>query len=281
MAGRRARLARLDRALLVEAFVTANLAFLVLDVLLAHSANEFHHPGEWVPVGFAAAATVLLAANLAAGRPFAPDRGRRVGLVVGAGAIAVGVLGLAWHLESRFFEELTLRSLVYSAPFAAPLAFAGLGFLLLLNRMVPPDSEEWARWVVFLAWGGFVGDFVLSLFDHAINGFFYPAEWVAVGVSALAVGYFLVMVVAPTSEAFLLGGLVVLALQVVTGLVGFVLHALPALTGGSEVPLRARVVFGAPIFAPLLFANLSLLAAIGILALRARMRRAEGLAETP
>jgi len=63
-----------------------------------------------------------------------------------------------------------------SAPFAAPLAYAGLGLLVLLNRMVPAESPEWGWWIVFLALGGFAGNLALSLTDHAQNGFFNALE---------------------------------------------------------------------------------------------------------
>ena len=43
-----------------------------------------------------------------------------------------------------------MRNLVYAAPFAAPLSYAGLGLLAILNRTVPARTVEWARWVVFL-----------------------------------------------------------------------------------------------------------------------------------
>jgi hypothetical protein len=87
-------------------------------------------------------------------------------------------------LQSSFFYERTLRSLTYSAPFAASLACTGLGFLLIMNRMVEPETFEWAQWVLLLALGGFVGNFVFSLSDHVENGFFYPMEWVPVVASA-------------------------------------------------------------------------------------------------
>ena len=76
------------------------------------------------------------------------------------------------HLDSRFFHERTIKSLVYAAPFAAPLAYTGLGLLLIMNRMVDPKSEEWPRWVLLLGLGGVVGNFIFSLTDHAQNGFF-------------------------------------------------------------------------------------------------------------
>ena len=67
----------------------------------------------------------------------------------------VGLTGVVLHLESHFFYERTLRSLTYSAPFAAPLAYTGLGFLLIMNRMVDPESIEWAQWVLLTHAGRF------------------------------------------------------------------------------------------------------------------------------
>jgi hypothetical protein len=67
-------------------------------------------------------------------------------------------------------------SVIWLAGFAAPLAYTGLGFLLLVNRMVGACTAEWARGVIFLAPGGFFGNFVLSLTDHASNGFFAKTE---------------------------------------------------------------------------------------------------------
>jgi hypothetical protein len=61
----------------------------------------------------------------------------------------LGAAGVIFHFDSHFFYERTLRSLTYAAPFAAPLAYMGLGCLLLMNRMVPARSEEWSKWVLF------------------------------------------------------------------------------------------------------------------------------------
>lgn len=264
-----------DRPLLVEIFVAANLAFLVLDIFIAHSANRFGHAAEWIPLWFATAGTAALVANLAAARPFRGDRrfddggGRLVGLVVGWASIAVGVGGLAFHLESQFFGLLTLRSLVYSAPFVAPLAFTGVGFLLLLNRMVPHDSRSWSRWVLFLALGGFAGNFLLSLVDHAQNGFFFLPEWIPVGAAALAVGALITVLVVQVTDSFLRLVLWLLGFEAVVGVAGFGLHLAP-LTELSGAPLADRIVFGPPPFAPLLFADLALLAALGVIDIRAR-----------
>src|SRR5271157_5447255 len=42
---------------------------------------------------------------------------RTIGLAVGWGSIAVGIAGLLWHLEGDFFQEQTIKNLVYTAPF--------------------------------------------------------------------------------------------------------------------------------------------------------------------
>ena len=116
--------------------------------------------------------------------------------------------------------------------------------------------------------GGFAGNFVLSLADHAQNGFFGPAEWVGVVAGAWAVGS-LVAVLAVDDNRPLL-------------------WCWPARRDGhpgrrrSARFFRARAVRsrrhdrralgrtfsnGAPVFAPLLFADLALLACLGLWAL--------------
>ena len=250
---------------LMEGFVLANFAFLVLDVFLAHSVNDFRHRAEWIPFVFSIAATLALAAALPARRrSVRGSYAYRAGIVVGAGAIALGIAGVAYHLESQFFSQWTIRSLVYTAPFAAPLAYAGLGFLLLVNRMVPEATGEWDWWVLFFALGGFLGVFVLALCDHAQNGFFYASEWWPVAASALAAG-FLVTALADRGGAFARICLGVLALQAVVGVTGFCLHV-AADVNGLSASLYENFVHGAPVFAPLLFVDLAVLAAIGLTA---------------
>ena len=91
-------------------------------------------------------------------------------------SVGIGIWGMIFHLNSQFFADFTIKSLVYTAPFVAPLAFCGLGLLLLMNRMVHRESLEWGQWVVCMTLGGFLGNFLLSLCDHAQNGFFNPWE---------------------------------------------------------------------------------------------------------
>ncbi len=255
----------------LEGFVVSNYAFLSIDIWMAHSINRFSHPAEWIPLGFSVIAALLLATcffleigkqRRSTATPFGSGVTRIAGLVVGGVSIAVGVAGLFFHLQSQFFVRFTIASLVYTAPFVAPLAYCGLGFLLLMGRMVPNRCAEWGQWVVFFALGGFAGNFVLTLADHAQNGFFQRSEWIPVVSSALAVG-FLLLALFEQETLFWGTCLGVLAVQVIVGVTGFALH-LSASVNGLASSLYENFIHGAPLFAPLLFVNLALLAVIGI-----------------
>src|SRR6185295_6968644 len=117
-----------------------------------------------------------------------------------------------------------IRSLTYAAPFAAPLAFTGLGLLLIANRMVDARSREWPMWMLLLALGGFVGNFVFSLTDHAQNAFFNPAEWAPVVTSALAIGFLVVPFIVAVTPPYLRLCAAVLGLQAFVGVLGFGFH---------------------------------------------------------
>jgi hypothetical protein len=262
----------------VELFAVANLAFLGLDIALAHSANAFARREEWIPVMFSGAAPLLLLPGLTSRR--ARDATRGVAILAGAAAIFVGIAGMLFHLESAFFARATLENLVYAAPFVAPLAYVGVGLLLLLNRMESWDSAGWALWVLVLALGGFAGNLGLALLDHAQNGFFHPSEWIAVGGAAFATSFLLLVVWRPEDAVLRRACAVALALAAAVGFLGFGLHlAAIAARPGSWVD---RFLYGAPAFAPLLFPNLAILGGLGLWALeRALAPRAGGAAVSP
>ena len=46
-----------DRRLILDLFVLANIAFLAVDIYIAHSVNRFAHWAEWIPLGFSILAT--------------------------------------------------------------------------------------------------------------------------------------------------------------------------------------------------------------------------------
>lgn len=254
----------------VEVFIIANLGFLALDVWIAHMTNRFERSAEWIPFYFSLAAPPLMIVAALVWRR-APRAATAIGFAVGVGSLLVGIGGMVFHLQSHFFEQQTIRNLVYTAPFIAPLAYAGIGMLLILDRMVDRETIEWAQWVLFLALGGFAGNFILSLADHAQNGFFNRMEWIPVVLAALACAFLLVLVMRPLDPMLRRATWWVMALQLVTGTLGFALHLCAnLLREGANV--WEKFVYGAPLFAPLLFANLAILAAIGMWALPARDR---------
>lgn len=256
-----------DPQLWVEVFVTLNLLILSADIYIAHSVNQFAKAAEYIPFYFSLASSPVMATIIALRWIWKLDSPwRDLGYLVGWLAILIGLGGVLFHLESRFFLDHTVKSLTYAAPFAAPLAYTGLGFLLLVNRMVPAGSTEWARWITLLALGGFFGNFVLTLTDHAENGFFLHTEWIPVISSALATGFLLVPVMSTVSRKFLDLCAIVLGVQAAVGVLGFWYHLRANLVEpGSS--LWDRLVNGAPPLAPLLFPNLVGLALIGLWAL--------------
>ena len=247
----------------IEIFVLFNLGGLAPDIFLAHSVNAFHSRAEYTPLIFSLVAPMLLVPALWALATGRLVLWRWLGFVVGGTAVLIGITGLVLHLQSQFFQAWTLASLVYAAPFAAPLAYTGLGSLLIMNRMVADKETEWAQWVVFFALGGFVGNFIFSITDHAQNGFFHRTEWIPVISSAVAVGFLIVPLVLKVDRPFLrLCGLVMLV-QVAVGALGFTFHALADWRKVGE-NLFLRIVHGTPIFAPTLFCDLAVLAGIGL-----------------
>jgi len=247
----------------IEVFVLCNLGGLAPDIFLAHSVNAFHSRAEYTPLVFSLVAPTLLLPALGALATGRLALWRWLGFIVGGTAVLIGITGLVLHLQSQFFQQWTLASLVYAAPFAAPLAYTGLGSLLIMNRMVADQETEWAHWVIFFALGGFVGNFIFTLTDHAQNGFFHWTEWIPVLSSAVAVGFLIVPLLLKVDRSFLwLCGLVMLV-QVGVGTLGFTFHALADWRNHGE-NLFLRIVHGAPIFAPTLFCDLAVLAVIGL-----------------
>jgi hypothetical protein len=246
----------------VEWFAVANIAFLGLDILVAHQENGFERPAEWAPVAFSGLAILGLLPMTFGARSAV---WRTVDRAIGGVSIAVGTTGMVLHLKSAFFERQTLGNLVYSAPFLAPLAYVGVGLLLLLVRMESPESPVFGWWIVLLALGGFVGNFGMALPDHAQNGLFHWTEWIPIVSAAFAVG-FLLLALARREASFIRITYGVLALQAAVGVLGFVLHVTSDI-GRRTLPFVQRFVFGAPPFAPLLYADLAALAALGLWAM--------------
>ena len=255
------------RSLIIELFVVSNLGFLALDIYIAHSTNAFHHPAEWIPFYFSFGAPLLLVLEMSLNWYRKKQSYKWIGFLVGSCSALVGIAGLLWHLNSTFFEYQTLKSLVYTAPFVAPLAYTGLGCLLIMNRMIKQDEMEWSQWLIFFGLAGFFGNFVLALLDHAQNGFFLPTEWIPVISSAVAVSFLGTALARKCSIRFFELCMAIMFLQVFVGLIGFYFHTI-SVTKGLSSSFFENLVYTAPVFAPLLFVNLAFLSALGLLGVR-------------
>ena len=104
---------------------------------------------------------------------------------------------------------------------------------------------------------------MLTLADHAQNGFFRPSEWIGVVAGAMGCRLSDAMVVVPENRA---------AAGHEPGahgdsgwgrLLGFYLHT-PHNWNRQTGSLWDTFLYGAPLFAPLLFADLALLAMLGL-----------------
>jgi hypothetical protein len=129
------------------------------------------------------------------------------------------------------------------------------------------ESLEWAQWVLLLTLGGFVGNFIFSLADHAGYRFFNPLEWVPVVARAIAIGFLAVPLIMRVPRKYVDLCAAILLLEAGVGLWGFVLHARANLRGPSVHPFD-NFVFGAPPMAPLLFPNLMVLGIIALWQIR-------------
>ena len=127
----------LDPLTLAELFLLSNVAFLTVNVYVAHSVNGFAAPAESAPVAFSTCASLLLVLAMLIGgsvQPPLPPRSEHprraagtrrriawlIGLAVGSLSIVVGLAGLILHLESSFFREMTVHNLVYAALLPLP-----------------------------------------------------------------------------------------------------------------------------------------------------------------
>jgi hypothetical protein len=87
--------------------------------------------------------------------------------------------------------------------------------------------------------------------------------WIPVVSSALAVGFLFVPLVRRVDRGYLQVCALAMLIQAVVGILGFGFHFLADWHGVGPT-LFDRVVYGAPVFAPMLFPDLVLLAFIGL-----------------
>jgi glucan phosphoethanolaminetransferase (alkaline phosphatase superfamily) len=267
-----------DQLMLLMAAI--NALFLALDHYLAHSISGTIVPREWIPIVFEPiAGGLLLLGGLVAlrNRPVATV----IGTVTLLASIGVGFLGAYFHFVRAILpaapagEQVQLNLLFWAPPILGPifLAFVGMvgisavwiedppdsGVLILLagRRIHMPYSKT--RAYFFLVGMGVLAATLSSVLDHARTHFQNPWLWLPTTAGVLGT------VVAVTMGAIerrrlpdLLAYASTMLLLILVGTTGALLHVETNLTVGNSIVVE-RFIRGAPLMAPLLFANMGLL----------------------
>jgi len=272
---------QLDRDRILLLFVSANLAFLAIDVAVAHSVNSFRPVYEWIPV-FVPPFGALTAAMLALHR--SPSNTLRwLHVLMMLTSIGVGLLGTAFHLWAALGVHggIEWSWLVFSAPVLAPLSFAGVGLVGLVATMTedapgsgrlslastitvqaPISKTEHLLWFVAL---GFLGATLTSFLDHGQYGHTLY-EWIPVLAGAYATVVVIGRALLPEpSRGDNITYFWTMVAQIVVGVAGFAFHLSRDLADSGAVSIERMRSF-APIFAPLLFCDLGILGLLVLLA---------------
>ena len=287
--------------LLLAAF---NLIVLGVDTFLAHYINSAIRGYEWIPILFAPAAGILLlVAGLIA--PRQRMLANIIASLIFLACMLVAGLGSYFHLYRGLLPDapagqgITTLLLIYTPPLFSPATFALVGFLILsaaweetpagsgilhlpVRRRVPRDpvapQETSATSGLYLkmpfpktqAYYLMTSLFILatvgsSVLDHARTHFSNPWLWLptAVGLFAMFVCAAMGIFSRPTYRDHVTF-FITMVLMILAGTLGAYFHLAQNLTSQGAF-LDERFLRGAPMLAPLLFANMGLLGLIILL----------------
>ncbi len=264
----------MEKNRLLMLFVGVNLMFTGIDVVLAHSINQFIPVYEWIPVVFFPLGSV--SCLLIAFRSKPKMWSSLIHILIMITGILIGVIGTAFHANAVLNPAgyLTWSWVVFGSPILAPLAFAGISLLGLyavteevegqpgmlnvpgLGLFKAPISRD--RHFLWLVGLGFGASAITSIIDHAQYGYtFYKLIAIIFGLFATSVVIFLAV-----SKSWSKGDETVyfwtMISAVFVGVLGFGFHLSADLAGTGAISLE-RILAFAPVLAPLLFSDLGLL----------------------
>lgn len=268
--------------LLLAAF---NELVLGVDTYLAHSITGTLKPGEWIPVifGLAAGISLFLAGWIAL---YKRSLANNIASLVFLASMLIGVLGSFFHLHRALLpdapagQQITALLLVYGPPLLGPITFALVGILGLSAawKEDPIDSGyvhligeagikmplSKTRAYFFMAALFMLATVLSSVLDHARTNFTNPWLWLPTLIGSFGVLITTAMGAYDRLERKdLITYIVTMVLMGLVGLLGAFFHIEYNLTGQGAI-LGERFIHGAPILAPLLYANM---AALGLIVL--------------
>lgn len=266
--------------------LAVNEILMGVETYLAHSISDKLVPGEWIPIIFGPLAGImLLVAGLIAFR-------RRmtaniIGSLVFLASIIVGLLGSYFHLRravlftAPYGQQVSIPLLVLAPPLLGPITFALVGILGLSaawqedpagsGRLVLPGGRSLqlpfskTRAYFFLIGLGALITVISSAIDHARTGFVNPWVWIPIAVGVFgATAILLLGIFDVPTRADLTTYTVAMILLILTGMLGSGLHISQDLTNLGAI-IGERFIRGAPVMAPMLFANMGALGLIILL----------------
>jgi len=263
-----------------------NELFLGIDIYLAHSISGTIVPREWIPIIFGPiAAAVLLILGLVAQkkRMLAATLATLIFLL----SIAVGLLGAYFHVVRAILpaapigEEVSIPLLVWAPPILGPLTFSLVGLIGISAAWVEQPSDSGTillvrghklglplsktRAYLLMVGLGSLATLISSVLDHARTGFVNNWLWIPtiVGVIGTVAAIVLGFLDKP-SRSDVCTYVAAMGLMLVAGLVGSFLHIQDDLTAQGTFILE-RFIRGAPVLAPLLFCNMSMIGLVALL----------------
>lgn len=243
-----------ERLLLL--FVVMNYGALFVDIGLGHSLLPHFDWRSAIPIVFAPLGALIVFIFLWVRAGVLRSWVLRIIMAL---SIVVGIAGVVFHLSGHFLIRPSWMAVIYSSPLLAPLSFVLFGLVGLfayeerLKKIAP-------KTLIWLTFGGMVLTTVQSTLDHMQNNFFNWGQWIP--LVAGIYGGVLLAIYAICWE-FKRRGLGVLMwsmlLIMVVGLAGVGFHLYACLTKGVG-SLWETLIYEAPPFAPLFFADIALLA---------------------
>lgn len=257
--------------------LSVNMLILGLETYLAHDISGTIVPYEWIPIiGGPVMGVILLVAGLIALRH--RMAANIVATLVFLASIVIGVLGSYFHLRRAVLPDaptgyqVTLPLLVWAPPLLGPITFALLGLLGLSaawqeepagsGRLVLPGGlhlqlplSKTRAYFLMIGLGTLITT-ISSVLDHSRTGFVNPWLWIPVVIGIFGtVALILLGVIEQPSRADLVTYTAAMVLLALTGMLGSALHTSNDLVRyGSMV--GERFIRGAPVLAPMLFANM-------------------------